>query len=147
MLALVCFFNKACTAGSLQNSLFKNRLRRCLVRRRFILRLQLSLSFFSDLQACFASPRFTASMKFLRFSQHSQSNQIGFSGPFLHCPLNPVWFGAVEYGQWIKRNRVRSHRVWTVDESEPSQEPESKNSGLTKIASGAVEYGQWINQN
>jgi len=65
------------------NSLSKNRLRRCLVCRRFILRLQLSLSFFSDLQACFASPRFTASMNFLRFSQHSQSNQTGFSGPFL----------------------------------------------------------------
>jgi len=83
VLDLVCFFNKACTAGSLQNSLSKNRLRRCLVCRRFILRLQLSLSFFSDLQACFASPRFTASMDFLRFSQNSQSNQTASSRPFL----------------------------------------------------------------
>ena len=28
---------------------------------------------------------FTASMNFLRFSQHSQSNQTGSSGPFLLC--------------------------------------------------------------
>jgi hypothetical protein len=40
VLDLVCFFNKACTAGSLENSLSKNRLRRCLVCRRFILESQ-----------------------------------------------------------------------------------------------------------
>ena len=29
--------------------------------------------------------------------------------------LNGIESGAIEYGQWMNQNRVRSHRVRTVD--------------------------------
>jgi len=37
--------------------------------------------------------------------------------------LSKIESGAIENGQWINQNRVRSHRVWTVDELKSSQEP------------------------
>jgi len=37
--------------------------------------------------------------------------------------LTKIGARAIEYGQWIIPNRVKSHRVWTVDESKSSQEP------------------------